>query len=866
MKPRHPNYKRMLKSALMCVCLVASSLSMLMSGATALPARAASPNGLVINEVFESQTASNEYFELYNTSGATINLSTYVIYNRDGNTPFSNLADPTIGPGEFRVITPGQLGSATIAGPTGLAQSSDFLGLVNTSPSDTIIDVVNWGGSANPAWNNYQRFREHFFSSNVPTMPPSDDPTRSLQRWPDGRDTDQGSDWQKIQRSPDSPSCADPYEGAAGASNDDTLAAAQPHEVGSGFVYLHRLCEEDDKDFFSFGVSNSLTYTVRVTPTTGSQVNAILRVYDNNNNQIAQDNDASNPGAIIVFKPANTGTYKAEVTNSGGSPSEGPAWLYNVNVSASGDTATTASPTPNTTDCNDVYEPDDQLGQARGIALNSEQIHLLCKPAATGGYTSDTDWIVVSASSGKVYSFITKNLAGPVDTIISLHLSNGDKLAENDDATPGQGLGSRIDYTFGGTGNYFLRIRDKSGASGPGYRYTVSFESTGQLPPTATSTASSTPNPFSPTPTPGQCHDAFEPDGLMETAKLMYISSTQRHSICPVGDADWIRFYARPGKVYTVRTLNLGVGVDTYMWVFDGEGKILGYDDDGGGEGVSSRIDFYPLADGFYFVQIKNAGDLGGSEQTYEIRLDVEAGVPQPPGTATGVAAPAVSPTPAADVVPTTVVQPTQQTAPTNPPLSSPTREGTQPTPALNEPTQALPPPQSTQQPTVARTTPTATTEPVTVPVPTVEAQPTAGDVVVPGVPNTGQVIVLPTRVIEQARPIKEAPREAQPQQLGTKYAPMLFRVFYDRNLNDRFDAGEGIRGMNIYFVGKDARNIALGSVVTEESGSGRTTLPTSEQRIVISYLGIDMPLTRFPERELHSIWLPKVSLPERVP
>lgn len=856
----------MLKSALMCVCLVASSLSMLLSGATSLPARAASPNGLVINEIYESQNPANEWFELYNTSGATINLSTYVIYNRDGSTPFSNLSDPTIAPNQFRVFTPGRLGSSTIGGPTGLAQNSDFLGLVNTSPSDTIIDVVNWGGSANPNWNNYERFSGHFFASNAPTMPPSDDPKRSLQRWPDGRDTDEGPDWEEIQRSPDLPSRADPYEGPAGSDNDTAQGVAQPHEVGSGIVYLHRLCPAADTDFFSFSVSSSLTYTVRVTPTQGSQVNAILRVFDNTGAPLAEDSDTSNPGAVIVFKPANTGTYRAQVANSGGNPSAGAAWLYNVNITSSSGNTTTASPTPSTADCNDAYEPDDQLGQARGIALNSEQVHILCKPAAAGGYTSDTDWVAVSASSGKVYSFITKNLAGPVDTIISLHLSNGDKLAENDDATPGQGLGSRIDYTFGGTGTYFLRIRDKSGASAPGYRYTVSFESTGQLPPSATATASTTPNPFSPTPTPGLCHDAYEPDGVMETAKLMYIESTQRHSICPVGDADWIRFYARPGKVYTVRTLNLGMGVDTYMWVFDGEGKILGYDDDGGGEGVSSRIDFYPLADGFYFVQIKNAGDLGGSAQTYEISLAVAPGVPQPPGTATGVVAPAGTATAGADTVPTTVVQPTQQTAPTNPPLSSPTRQGTQPTPALNEPTRGLPPPQSTQQPTVASAPPTATTEPETIPVPTIETAPTPGDVIIPGVPGTGKVIVLPTSVIEKAPEIKAAPRDAQPQQLGTEYAPMLFRVFYDRNLNDLFDAGEGIRGLNVYFVGKDARNVALGNLVTEESGTGRTTLPTNEQRILIPYLGVDMPLTRFPERELHSIWLPKVSLPERVP
>ncbi|HYP21320.1 MAG TPA: hypothetical protein VEY08_14710 [Chloroflexia bacterium] len=871
MKPRHPNYKRLLKSALMCVCLAASSLSMLfadqVSGSVASqPAAPTSPNGLVINEAFDSQTLTNEYFELLNTSGVTINLSTYVIYNKDGNTPLSNLDDQTIGPGEYRVIGPVQLKTSSIGGASGLSQN-DFLGLVNTSPSDTNIDVVNWGGAANPGWANYERFSNDFFKSTYAYMPPADDP-RSLQRWPDGLDTNEGSDWAQILKSPGNPSCADPYEQRGGDTTDDVPERAQTHSVGAGNVYLHRLCPTNDTDYISFTASATLTYTVRVTPTAGSQVNAILRVFDPSGALVREDTDTSTQGASVTFKPAANGIYKAQVANSGGTPGAGPAWLYNINITSTGESGSSASATPTPAGCTDPYEPDDALGAARGIALNSEQVHLLCKPDGS----QDTDWVQFPVSSGKVYSFITKNLSGPVDTIISLHNAAGDKLMENDDATPGQGLGSRIDYTFGNTGTYFLRIRDKTGASGPGRQYTVSFESTGQLPPTGTPTASATPNPFSPTPTPGQCYDAFEPDGVMETAKLMYIGSTQRHSICPVGDADWIRFYARPGKVYTIRTLNLGIGVDTYMWVFDGEGKILGYDDDGGGEGVSSRIDFYPLADAFYFVQIKNAGDLGGSEQTYDISLAVAAGVPAPPGTATFIVAPVVTVTsgPGEDTTP--VAQPTA----TRPPLPSPTRGVTEPTPASDQPpaTLAVPPAQPTQQPTVRVAAPTATTEVVVVP--TVEEEPTPGEVIVPGIPATGanasngsnepKVIVLPTKVAQKASEIKAPPKQSEPQQLGTDYAPMLFRVFYDRNRNDLFDAGEGIRGLNVYFVGKDARGIALGSLVTEDNGTGRTTLPKSEQRIVIPYLGIDMPLTRFPERELHSIWLSRIALPQRVP
>ena len=82
----------------------------------------------------DSQNVALEYFELYNTGATNINLSTYVIYDHDGNTPLSGLDDPNIAPGQIRAFGPTQLHTPQI-GASGLART-DFLGLVNTSPSD----------------------------------------------------------------------------------------------------------------------------------------------------------------------------------------------------------------------------------------------------------------------------------------------------------------------------------------------------------------------------------------------------------------------------------------------------------------------------------------------------------------------------------------------------------------------------------------------------------------------------------------------------------------------------------------------------------------------------------------------------------
>jgi hypothetical protein len=94
----------------------------------------------------------------------------------------------------------------------------------------------------------------------------------------------------------------------------------------------------------------------------------------------------------------------------------------------------------------------------------------------------------------------------------------------------------------------------------------------------------------------------------------------------------------------------------------------------------------------------------------------------------------------------------------------------------------------------------------------------------------------------------------------------MTFRLFYDRNRNDSFELGEGIRGVSVYFLGGDNASSPAGSLVTSENGSGTLQIPVGTQRISIPYLGINLPLTRFPDRELHSLWLPNVALPDHVP
>jgi hypothetical protein len=276
----------------------------------------------MINEVFDSQVAANEYFELYNAGAVTIDLSTYAIYNRDGSTPLSMLDDPQISPGQYLPIGPAQLHSPTIAG-SGLART-DFLGLINTAPTEQVIDVLNWGNAPDIGWPNYERFHTYFFMSGLQPFLPQDTP-RTLQRWPDGFDADQGNDWQIIARSPGEPSCDDPYE------EDDSFITASNQNANT--TNLHRFCPAGDFDFAATALSSVYTYTLRATAV-GSHADTVLRLFDPNINLLAESDPPSSRNAEIVFHPASSGYYRMQVSDHNQAGSSGYDYLYNLTIVA----------------------------------------------------------------------------------------------------------------------------------------------------------------------------------------------------------------------------------------------------------------------------------------------------------------------------------------------------------------------------------------------------------------------------------------------------------------------------------------------------------------------------------------------------
>jgi hypothetical protein len=650
--------------------------------------------------------------------------------------------------------------------------------------------------------------------------------------------------------------CTDIFEPDNNLGSASTLIVPQTQS--------HSFCKDptapnNDEDWAK--VINLQAFTVYDfrTDNLGSNVDTIVSLYDSAGAFLAS-NDDETPGSrnsSLIYTTTTGATLYVQVVNKSSLGGFGPTWAYNLTVqqiaqvtptSTTTETNTpTETPTPTATAtgspqptatpaCLDVYEPDNNFSQAQRIGVNDSQNHILCS-VTDPTHSGDVDVVYFSANSGVAYDIATKNLANDTDTKIELYNTSQHLIDSNDNCPNTGDLSSCLNNeVFNSAGIYYIRVYDPR-PQGGGLGHTYTLQLTGGAANTATATASVSPTPILPTitPLPG-CLDDYENDGVPAAAKLLLINSTQHHTFCPTGDADWVMFFAKSGKTYSIATTNLGIGVDTYIYLFDSSLTApLASNDDYNGS-LASRIDFSPVADGQFYVQIKDQGDVGGPDATYDLSLlAVPGGVPGtfPPTPANGTAVPSLTPQPIGSgtpsLVPTFTLPP--QSGPTDTPASL----------ATAAPTDTLAPGQPTDTPAQASPTPTSLTE--TQPTPPIEVLPTQ-----PPFPGSGHPLAL---------------------------ASVAVQVFVDHNGNGVFDSSEGISHLLVAFIADDGT--ADASVTTDAHGSGEgVIIPYAYHRISIPYLGIVRNL--FAGIEPHDpgndptqlfewdIALPPPVLPNRIP
>ncbi len=293
----------------------------------------------------------------------------------------------------------------------------------------------------------------------------------------------------------------------------------------------------------------------------------------------------------------------------------------------------TPSPTPTLGPiCVDNFEPDNSRSSAKLILVNLPQpqdpIRIENRDRRAICPSGDEDWLFFGGVAGKVYTIDVRDVAPGLDLSLELFDKNGQRIAFNDDFFPREpSINPRIQsWRAPTTDIYYIRVRDTVGNGGTNLTYRIELidESFGPTPQTVEEI----------------CLDLFEPDGLSEQAKL--ITSNERQldrRLCPTGDADWVVFFGKAGKRYFIYTdtrpyfqnnpvnpsVNVQAGADTILTLVDRDGvTILDVNDDiPGGETLDSQVEFVPETDGFYYVQVKNVGDIGNQFIRYDLTLQL---------------------------------------------------------------------------------------------------------------------------------------------------------------------------------------------------------------------------------------------------
>jgi len=229
----------------------------------------------------------------------------------------------------------------------------------------------------------------------------------------------------------------------------------------------------------------------------------------------------------------------------------------------------------------DAYEVDNVPAAATVIVPGaSAQYHTL-------HVIGDVDWVMFEASADAVYAIQTMPGAASLDTEIRVFDSELVEVGYNDDASR-DGY-SALEFAPDASGTYYVAVRASAdaemGEETGAYRLVIGC-TTG---------------------------DEFEVDDTLAEANAITVDgAVQAHTLWPESDVDWIKFDAVQDVTYVMQTFEGDSGLDTVITVYDADGLELDEDDDGG-DGLFSRLEFTPDADGVYYVAVRgySAGEVG---------------------------------------------------------------------------------------------------------------------------------------------------------------------------------------------------------------------------------------------------------------
>ncbi len=148
-----------------------------------------------------------------------------------------------------------------------------------------------------------------------------------------------------------------------------------------------------------------------------------------------------------------------------------------------------------------------------------------------------------------------------------------------------------------------------------------------------------------PTSTPGGTIyvDSYEPNNSLSQAYAIAANQVggTAQKVCsitfwPLGDVDYFKFRGKPRSVYTIHTLDLSAGLDTYMKVYNTEGSLIDSNDDADVGNRQSEVEITADVDGYYYIHITNQDPSDSTGKTYCLQVDEQLPPTPPPAMPTG--------------------------------------------------------------------------------------------------------------------------------------------------------------------------------------------------------------------------------------
>ncbi|MBI5521907.1 MAG: PPC domain-containing protein [Desulfarculus sp.] len=209
---------------------------------------------------------------------------------------------------------------------------------------------------------------------------------------------------------------------------------------------------------------------------------------------------------------------------------------------------------------------------------------------------ADLDWFSVELTAGSRYTLSARGLDTGQGTLkdpyLYLYDSDGKSLAQADDG--GERRDSLLGFTPTASGTFFLAVGAYQGASAGTYRVEVALavqEKAG---------------------------------GGQDTPPAMAVGGSQAGELAALGEEDRYAVELAAGQTYCFdlkgRSSGQGTLDNPYLYIYGAGGSPLAWDN-GGGQGLDSRLVFTPLAGGTYYL---GAAALGNA-QTGTYTLDAFA-------------------------------------------------------------------------------------------------------------------------------------------------------------------------------------------------------------------------------------------------